>query len=140
MSENLQESFKEIDRDLDHSWIDLSARVRDLASGLKLKAAGSALAPDANHLSQETTLLCDHLERLHADVIDLLSNLESHVSAPEPDLSSDGKPKEMDCHEVNKESIQIQRESHELRSNFKDVLKALLMWRDDPVERARNKR
>lgn len=140
MSENLQDSFKEIDRDLDHSWIDLSSRVRELASGLKLKAAGGNLAAEADHLSQEASRLCDHVERLHADVIDLLTNLESHLPLPEADPSSGGRPKDVDCNDVQKESIQINRESHELRNDIKDVIKALFLWRDDPVERVREKR
>lgn len=137
MSENLQDSFKEIDRDLDRSWIDLSTRVRDLAAGVKLKAAGGNLSSDADHLSQEVSLLCDHVERLHADVIDLLANLESHLPLPEPDA---GQPGSVDCHDVAKEAVQIQREHHELRKDFRDVIKALFMWRDDPVERLREKR
>jgi hypothetical protein len=42
--------------------------------------------------------------------------------------------------EIEKESIEIQRESHELRSDFKDIIKALFMWRDDPEERVRERR
>jgi hypothetical protein len=41
---------------------------------------------------------------------------------------------------VDLEKIQIQREKHELRNDFKDVLKALFMWVDDPVDRVRGKR
>ena len=140
MSETIDESFKEIERDLDHSWIDLSTRVRELASALKLKAAGSDLAAEADHLSSEAARLCDHIERLHAEVIDLLDNLESRLPLPEHDASGEGKPKNVNCDDVQKESIQINRESHELRSDIKDVIKALFLWRDDPVERVRGKR
>ncbi len=28
---------------------------------------------------------------------------------------------------------------HELRSGYRDIIKALFMWKDDPVERARDK-
>lgn len=135
MSETLQDSFKEIDRDLNHSWIDLSARVRDLAAGLKLKAAGGTLSSDADHLSQDVSQLCDHIERLHADVIDLLANLEAHLPLPDENSSMEGK-----LDDVAKEAIQIQREHHELRNDFRDIIKALFMWRDDPVERVRGKR
>ena len=140
MSESLNESFKEIDRDLDHSWIDLSTRVRELASGLKLKAAGSHFAADADHLAQDASLLCGHVERLHADVIDLLANLEVHLPLPETDAPADTKPGDINQEEVRKEAIQIQREHHELRNDFKDIIKALFLWRDDPVERVREKR
>lgn len=140
MSESLNESFKEIDRDLDRSWIDLSSRVRELATGLKLKAAGSNFAADADHLAQDTSLLCDHVERLHADVIDLLANLEAQLPLPETDAPADASAGDLTQEEIRKEAIQIQREHHELRNDFKDVIKALFMWRDDPVERVREKR
>ncbi|QTN31857.1 hypothetical protein HZ994_05770 [Akkermansiaceae bacterium] len=139
MSDNLHDTFKEIDRDLNHSWIDLSAKVRDLASGLKLKAAGTSLAPDADHLSQQASMLCDHVERIHADVINLLSRLESQLPLPESDPSATSRPTKPNPDEIGKEAVQIQREHHELRNDFKDVLKALFMWRDDPEERLREK-
>ena len=131
MAENLKQSVEEVDKDLAHSWINLSANVRNLASDLKLKAAGTFLAGDANHLSNETSRLCEHVERLHTDVIDLLENVETRGSIQESDVA---------CEDVEQEKIQIQRENHELRSDFKDVIKALFMWRDDPVERVREKR
>lgn len=140
MSENIHESFKEIDRDLDHSWIDLSTRVRELASGLKLKAAGSHFTADADHLAQDVSLLCDHVERLHADVIDLLANLETHLPLPETDAPADAKAGDLVQEEIRREAIQIQREHHELRNDFKDIIKALFMWRDDPAERVREKK
>jgi hypothetical protein len=140
MSDNLQHSFEEIDRDLAPSWIALSGKVRALAANLKLRSAGTDLAGDAEHLSAETARLCDHVERLHAEVIDLVENLESRIPLPEPDASGDYRPKDVDCDEVDLEKIQIQREKHELRNDFKDVLKALFMWVDDPVDRVRGKR
>ena len=134
MTDNLKQSFVEVDKDLAHFWIDLSANVRDLASELKLKAAGTALAGDADHLSNETSRLCEHVERLHADVIDLLENIEARVPTKET-----ANPSDVACDDVERERILIQREHHELRSDFKDILKALFMWRDDPVERVRGK-
>jgi|TARA_B110000037_G_scaffold222057_1_gene295342 hypothetical protein len=134
MAENLKQSVEEVDKDLAHSWINLSANVRNLASDLKLKAAGTFLAGDADHLSNETSRLCEHVERLHTDMIDLLENVENvetHGSIQEADVT---------CEDVEKEKIQIQRENHELRSDFKDIIKALFMWRDDPVERVRKKK
>jgi hypothetical protein len=136
MIENLQHSINEIDKDLAPSWIEHSDRVRNLAAALKLKAAGTALAADADHLAQETSQLCGHVERLHADVIDLVGKLETQVPLPEPDLQTTPlKSEELD-HEYNR----IQRENHELRADFKDVLKALFLWRDDPNDRARNEK
>jgi hypothetical protein len=140
MSDNLQTSIEEVDRDLSPSWIALSARVSELAASLKLRAAGTELAGAADHLSQETDRLCSHVERLHADVLGLVEDLESRLPLPEADASSDGTAAAAAHDEVQKESIKIQREKHELRNDFKDVLKALFMWVDDPVERVREKK
>jgi len=136
MTDNLKHNVEELDKDLSHSWIDLSSNVRTLALDLKLKAAGTSLAADADHLSQESSRLCDHVERIHADVIDLLETLETRV----PIQRSNEDESDVSCDDVEKEKIQIQRESHELRSDFKDVLKALFMWVDDPKERVKAKK
>jgi hypothetical protein len=132
MSEDLQHSIKEIDKDLAHSWIELSDRVRDLSAALKLKAAGTALAADADHLAQEAGRLCGHVERIHADVNDLVGKLEMQAPLPEPDVQVPQKPEVTDL-----DWVRIQRENHELRTDFKDVLKALFLWRDDPADRSR---
>lgn len=39
--------------------------------------------------------------------------------------------------EVHSAEIEIEREQHTIKTSPKDVLKALFMWRDDPVERAK---
>jgi hypothetical protein len=134
MNENLQQSIEEIDKDLAPSWMELSDRVRELAADLKLKAAGTALAADADHLSQQTARLCGHVERLHADVIDLVGKIETRLPLSEPDTS----PSSLDTEEVEREWGRIQRENHELRADFKDVLKALFMWRNAPYDRGRD--
>jgi len=136
MTDNLQQSIEEIDKDLAPSWIEHSKRVRELAASLKLKAAGTNLAADAEHLAQETAQLCGHVERLHTDVIDLVGKLETQIPLPETDTQPALlKPGEVD-HEYNR----IQRENHELRADFKDVLKALFLWRDDPNDRLREEK
>lgn len=136
MTDNLKHNVEELDKDLSHSWIDLSSNVRTLASDLKLKAAGTSLAADADHLSREASRLCDHVERIHADVIDLLETLETRI----PIQRSNEDESDVSCNDVEKEKIQIQREKHELRTDFKDVLKALFMWVDDPKERVKSKK
>lgn len=130
MSENLRHSIGEIDKDLAPTWIELSDRVRDLSAALKLKAAGSALAADADHLAQETARLCGHVERIHADVNDLVGKLEMQIPLPEPDV-----PASLKSEATELEWVRIQRENHELRTDFMDVLKALFLWRDDPRDR-----
>ncbi len=139
MSENLKGSRGEIDKDLDRSWMELSDHVRELAKSLQSNAAGSDLAVEAKHLAEETSLLCDHVERLHKDVKDLLRSLDAPQPLPEDDLSSEGRPRDVDHDDVQRESIQIQREQHR-KSNLKEVIKALFLYVDDPVERVRGKR
>ncbi len=136
MSDNLQQSYEEVDKDLAQSWIELSANVRNLSSNLNLKAAGTAFSGDAELLSQETSRLCDHVERLHADVIDLLENMESRL----PSILANRSSSDVDCDDVDREAIQIQREAHQQSHDFKDIIKALFLWRDDPVERVRDKK
>lgn len=133
MTDNLQQSIGEIDKDLAPSWIELSDRVRELAAALKLKAAGTQLAADAAHLSQETDRLCGHVEHLHTDLIDLMDKLDNQAPLPESDV----RPTPTKPEEVDRAYDRIQRENHELRADFKDVLKALFLWRDDPKDRAR---
>lgn len=139
MNSDIQHNIDEIDKDLSPSWIELSSRVRELAADLKLKAAGTSIASEAAHLSQETARLCDHVNRLHNEVIDLVENIETHFPLPEHDLSADGKLTPVPIDEVTAETIRIQREHHELRADFKDILKALFLWRDDPKERIRER-
>ena len=137
MSDELRKNFQDIDKDLSHSWIDLSSTVRDLSANIKLKAAGTNLADNTEKLSNEASRLCDHVERLHADVIDLLENIDDRIPLAEPDVKTPTTQPEPDA--VDREKIQIQRESHEMRSDFKDILKALFMWVDDPKERVKEK-
>lgn len=138
MADDIQKRFNELNRDLSESWVNLSDKVRTLAADLKLKAAGTSLASEAEHLSNETSRLCDHVTKLHADVIDLVENIEDRIPLPESDVAISGELPPSDD-SIEREKIQIQRESHELRNDFKDVLKALFMWVDDPKERLKEK-
>lgn len=137
MNDHLKNNLTEVDKDLSSSWIDLSEKVRNLSADLKLKTAGTDFAAEADHLAQQTARLCDHVEKFHTDVIDLIENIETHLPLPETDVV---KSPEISDHEaLIQEKIQIQRENHELRSDFIDVLKALFMWVDDPKERLKSK-
>ena len=40
---------------------------------------------------------------------------------------------------VDEAAIQLQREEHQFKANFKDILKAAFMWKDSPKERVRTK-
>lgn len=139
MADDLKHSFEEIDKDLSRSWIELAARVRDLSSDLKTRTVGTDLEADAGILSDEASHLCDHVERIHADVIDLLENLETRIPLAKHDGPRDGFTPDPSCNEIEKEKIQIQREQHR-KSDVKEVIKALFMWVDDPKERVKDKR
>jgi len=137
MADDLQKSVNQLDKDLSNSWMELSERVRTLAADLKLKTAGTEIGAEAEHLSTQAALLCDHVSKLHEDVTDLVENIETRV----PLIGSEGaQPAKTAVDEIERETIQIQRESHELRNDFKDILKALFMWKDDPEERIKEKK
>ena len=137
MNDLLKNNLAEVDKDLSHSWIDLSEKVRNLAADLKLKTAGTDFSAEADHLAQQTARLCDHVGKFHTDVIDLIENIETHLPLPESD--AEHSPVISNLNALDQEKIQIQRENHELRNDFVDVLKALFMWVDDPKERLKSK-
>jgi hypothetical protein len=137
MNDHLKNNLAEVDKDLSHSWIDLSEKVRNLAADLKLKTAGTDFAAEADHLAQQTARLCDHVEKFHTDVIDLIENIETRLPLPESD--TEHSPVIFNQDALIQEKIQVQRENHELRNDFVDVLKALFMWVDDPKERLKSK-
>ncbi len=130
MNKHLKNNLAELDKDLSTSWIHLSDKVRNLAADLKLKTAGSEFAAEADHLTQQTSRLCEHVVKFHADVIDLIENIDTRVPLHESDAT-----KTPMIETADQENIQIQREKHELRKDFKDVFKALFMWVDNPKER-----
>lgn len=90
----------------------------DVRSALADTEAGHPLAEPARELlaihTEIRDLLLDHFE-------------ESTVAS-----ADEARP------EVVQAAIQIEREAHTLKAEFMDILKALFMWKDDPVERARN--
>lgn len=144
MSDNLEENFNQIDKDLSHRWLELSNSVRRRTDDLKVRAENTELKADTTELAAEVSSLCDHVERMHSDVVGLLEALEERLPEQEqivtPEHTAAEKYGDSTVAEVDKEKIQIQRESHEMRSDFKDVLKALFMWVDDPKERVREKK
>lgn len=137
MNDLLKNHLTELDKDLSNSWINLSEKVRELADDLKIKAKGSEFAAEADHLSKETARICDHVRKLHADMIDLIENIETHLPMPEPDVTTPAILNDSEA--LNQEIIRIQREKHEMRKDIKDILKALFLWVDDPKERLREK-
>jgi hypothetical protein len=130
MDKNLETVYSEVDRDLSSEWLALTDRVRILSAQIHQESPSGSSAL----LNGEVTKLCDHVERIHRDVAELLVRLDE--SLPELDFP----PLSVEPTEVQEEVIQIRRETHELRADFKDILKALFMWQDDPVERVREKK
>lgn len=127
MTANLLDASTEVSRDLSPEWLALSARVRQLA----------AEAGPGTPLAHSAILLCEHVERLHSDCEQLLANLadsdaatriitsEALETLPKPPLAK-----------IDEANIEIQREMHQ-KSDLKHIIKALFMWKDDPVDRAR---
>ncbi|WP_338689347.1 hypothetical protein [Haloferula helveola] len=83
-----------------------------------------AKAPDGDPLAGPT----QELLAIHTEIRDMLLD-----AFDEP---ADEPPTE-EAPEVVSAAIEIEREAHTLKADFKDVLKALFMWKDDPVERVK---
>lgn len=129
MTADLQEASSDLSRDLSPEWLDLSSRVRRLALEAQSKSVDSSLA-------NEALRLCDHVERLHADVEQLLVNLRTdHSGFPEPTPVPAHTPPPPE--KINEANLQIQREMHQ-KSDLEHIIKALFMWKDDPEKRARD--
>ena len=74
MTADLQDASSEVSRDLSGEWLELSSRVRRLAIEAQSNGANPEFASEAQRL-------CDHVERLHADVETLLTNYRSESAA-----------------------------------------------------------
>ena len=112
-------------------WLELGISARTMAEAMKVRAAGTELEADAQALAVKVSQLCEHVESIHGGVVTLLDRLDGEK------ISTDATP------EIQSENVQIEREMHEFKGdtkeNFRDVLKALFMWRDDPVERVQKR-
>ena len=49
------------------------------------------------------------------------------------------RPKSASLSAIDQAAIELQREEHEFKASFKDILKAAFMWKDSPKERVRHK-
>lgn len=126
MTADFHEASSEISRELSPQWLELSSRVRRLA----LEAQSSS-SPSAA-LAAEALRLCDHVERLHSDVEQLLVTLRTDPEVRTPLETLPPPPVEA----IDQANIQIQDEMHQ-KSDLSHVIKALFMWKDDPVQRVR---
>lgn len=68
--------------------------------------------------------------------------LKTHREIRQMIQSAEKSPEQAQAKEhpgtVEQAAIATQREEHELKPEFKDVLKAIFMWKDDPRERAQD--
>jgi hypothetical protein len=121
------------DIDFSSAWIDLSKRIRRLANDIRSRSVGTHLAADTATLAEDVSRLCDHVERIHRDAGALLAQADdSDDRVTVGDVSSALKAEAPQL-----EAVKIRREGYEMRADFKDIIKALFMWQDDPVERSR---
>lgn len=119
------------DSDFSSDWMHLSQRVNARATDLSARTVGTHLANDAAALANDARMLCEHIERIHRDAGEILNDKPAGESVTignvDPALNTE---------EAQREAVKIRREGHEMRADFKDIIKALFMWQDDPVERA----
>jgi hypothetical protein len=130
MTADLQDASSEVSRDLSGEWLELSSRVRRLAIEAQANGANPEFAGEAQRL-------CDHVERLHADVEQLLTSYRSMEAAALHDGPLETLPTPPP-QEIEKANLEIQREMHS-KSDLQHIIKALFMWKDDPIERVRGK-
>ncbi|GAA5484737.1 hypothetical protein [Haloferula sargassicola] len=70
---------------------------------------------------------------VHGEIRTRLLDRFEHRIDPNPTATEDDPV-------VGAESVQIEREQHHVKKNeFTEVVKALFMWRDDPVQRVKQK-
>ncbi len=107
-------------------WLELADSVRHHA---KAAMDGNVTDESAKSFASEAVALCDHVDQLHGDLEKLRIALEGRDSST--------KSRQPNEKEVDMAAIEVQRETHEMRADPLDILKALLMWRDDPAERVK---
>ena len=130
MTADLLEVSSEVSRDLSSEWLELSSRVRRLAIEVQ------ASTTEKSALAESALKLCDHVERLHSDVEQLLNGFAERQEHIEAERALD--PPTADPQAIDKANIQIQREMHQ-KSDLQHIIKALFMWKDDPVERVKDR-
>jgi len=111
-------------------WLELCGRIRGQA-GEMMNAETVPEGERVRTLARDVLELCAHVESMHKEMTSMLNALESASG-----VTADAKSKD---HEIDIAAIEIQRETHELRADPLDILKALLMWRDDPAERLKRR-
>ena len=122
----MTDALEKAKEDIGPQWVELSESVRRYAAA-SLENPGDEDAMKA--LAAEAMTLCDHVDRLQSDLGDLVQALENADSG-----SNDAEPNE---HEIDMAAVEEHQETHETPDQPLDILKALLMWRNDPAERVK---
>lgn len=125
----MNQTLEKLKQDAGPQWAELCNSVREhVAVCLDRHENEDAMKA----LAREVLTLCDQVDRLHGDLNDLLVVLENSDPG-----TGKAEPSER---EIELATIEEQRETHDTSSKPLDILKALLMWRDDPAERVSDKR
>ncbi len=124
MNPSPRPAAEETQRELSTEWLELSGRIRELASRLKPDTD-----PEVRQLARESLRMCGHVERLHADVERWLGELA-------PTAGAEPAPHDQEESEDD-EALNIQREIHQDKVSVRDVIKALFLWQDTPDDRMR---
>lgn len=82
--------------------------------------------------SEPLSIASRNLLEIHDELRDHLSLAWS--SASDPELKADSS---LNDSNVARAAIAIEEEAHTGKREFMDVVKALFLWKEDPVERAR---
>jgi hypothetical protein len=113
------------------NWRSLAQLIHHQASTIRDLTANTPFASQTAELAQNTRALADQIEHL----ADAAPAWTSHLTQP-----ADQPPSPATLDEINREMIQIQRETHNAPTELMDIVKALFMWRDTPAERIRERR
>lgn len=128
MNQDIKDAFTDVDRELSPQWFHVTQAVKSMAADLAADAIGSLLEARAQQLADETAKLCEHVDRVHHNVQNLLNQSGSDIRF------ADNKTTEKDD-VVLEEILETQKEMHR-ESSVPQIIKALFMWKDDPTERA----
>ena len=120
----MNDTLEKTKEDIAPRWVELSQSVRRYAAS-SLEKPGDENAAKA--LASEALALCDHVDRLHDDLRGLLGALEAGDVAK--------KKSEPTEDEIDMAAVEEHHETHETPDEPLDILKALLMWRNDPADR-----
>lgn len=108
--------------------MNLTDKVRGQADAV-LGSEGRIDPDELRDFARNALALCEHAGRVHKEMTRMIDGFGDPQSIAEKDRS----------HEIDLAAIETQRETHELKADPFDVLKALLMWRDDPADRLRKR-